>query len=237
MGNFQRGNRSGFSGRGSDRDRQSGDRSFQRPGLDRPQMFRATCANCGIQCEVPFRPTGSKPVLCNNCFGNNSGRNSSASRRSFSDRDARVRTSFNDRPMHDAICTNCGSACRIPFEPKEGREILCSDCFEVRNGVAPRQSSRMGGDRGPRRENTNSQMEMLNAKLDKIIALLEGKEKKADKKKPAKTEVLSLENESEEVVSSIPEDVLVVDVTDQDASVESEEAPKSPKKKSTKKKK
>lgn len=32
-------------------------------------MFRATCADCGNSCEVPFRPTGERPVYCSNCFG------------------------------------------------------------------------------------------------------------------------------------------------------------------------
>ncbi|KKT40849.1 MAG: hypothetical protein UW30_C0017G0019 [Candidatus Giovannonibacteria bacterium GW2011_GWA2_44_13b] len=32
-------------------------------------MHKATCSNCGQSCEVPFRPTGDKPVYCNNCFG------------------------------------------------------------------------------------------------------------------------------------------------------------------------
>lgn len=31
-------------------------------------MFRATCANCGKECEVPFKPNGRKPVLCSACF-------------------------------------------------------------------------------------------------------------------------------------------------------------------------
>jgi len=175
MGNFQRGNRSGYSDRGFDRNR-GGGRSFSRPGLDRPQMYRATCANCGNECEVPFRPTGAKPIFCNNCFDRSSSQDSDrAPRRSFADRESRVRTSFNDRPMYDAICTNCGSACRIPFEPKEGREILCSSCFEAKTGSAPRQSSRMS-DRGPRRDsggsNNNSQIEVLNTKLDLIMAHL-----------------------------------------------------------------
>jgi CxxC-x17-CxxC domain-containing protein len=48
-------------------------RSFGKPRFDRErsEMFSATCANCGKQCEVPFRPTGSKPVLCRDCFRNN----------------------------------------------------------------------------------------------------------------------------------------------------------------------
>src|SRR5205814_888090 len=33
-----------------------------------PQKFRATCSQCGKSCEVPFRPSGQKPVYCNECF-------------------------------------------------------------------------------------------------------------------------------------------------------------------------
>lgn len=62
MANFNRGNRP------------SGNRSFGKPRFnDRQEMFSATCANCGKQCEVPFRPTGSKPVLCRDCFQQNRG--------------------------------------------------------------------------------------------------------------------------------------------------------------------
>lgn len=58
--------------------RGSGGRSFGRRdfggrgGGDR-EMFPATCSNCGKNCEVPFRPTGSKPVLCSDCFRNAGG--------------------------------------------------------------------------------------------------------------------------------------------------------------------
>ena len=34
----------------------------------RTQLFAATCANCGEGCQVPFQPTGSRPVLCRDCF-------------------------------------------------------------------------------------------------------------------------------------------------------------------------
>lgn len=39
--------------------------SFERR---RPQMHEATCDKCGKDCEVPFRPTEGKPVLCSDCF-------------------------------------------------------------------------------------------------------------------------------------------------------------------------
>ena len=32
------------------------------------EMFEATCANCGRTASVPFRPSGSKPVYCSDCF-------------------------------------------------------------------------------------------------------------------------------------------------------------------------
>jgi CxxC-x17-CxxC domain-containing protein len=57
---FNRDSRSG--GRGFGRRRFDGGR-----GGDR-QMFKATCSNCGKECEVPFKPTGSKPVYCRDCF-------------------------------------------------------------------------------------------------------------------------------------------------------------------------
>jgi CxxC-x17-CxxC domain-containing protein len=39
-------------------------------GYDRPprQMYDATCADCGRTAQVPFQPTGSRPVYCNDCF-------------------------------------------------------------------------------------------------------------------------------------------------------------------------
>jgi CxxC-x17-CxxC domain-containing protein len=32
------------------------------------EMFSATCSSCGREARVPFRPTGSKPVYCSDCF-------------------------------------------------------------------------------------------------------------------------------------------------------------------------
>ncbi len=53
----------GFGGRGGYNDRRG----------ERPQMYPATCSNCARACEVPFKPNGSKPVLCNDCFRQNCG--------------------------------------------------------------------------------------------------------------------------------------------------------------------
>ena len=49
-----------------------GNRGGNRDGGKR-DMFPATCAKCGKSCEVPFRPTGDKPVYCGDCFKNRDG--------------------------------------------------------------------------------------------------------------------------------------------------------------------
>lgn len=74
MGNFNR-DRDNRSGGG----RSFGRRDFNRndrggSGGDR-QMFKTVCSNCGKECEVPFRPNGSKPVYCSECFEKQGGGN------------------------------------------------------------------------------------------------------------------------------------------------------------------
>ena len=32
------------------------------------QMTKVICSSCGKECEVPFKPTSSKPVYCDECF-------------------------------------------------------------------------------------------------------------------------------------------------------------------------
>lgn len=76
MGNFNR-----------DR-RPSGGRSFGRRGFndrggDRP-MHKTICSKCGKECEVPFIPSGSRPVFCRDCFQNN--RASDPRRSNFEDK-------------------------------------------------------------------------------------------------------------------------------------------------------
>ncbi len=32
------------------------------------KMFKITCAECNKEAEVPFEPTGDRPVYCRDCF-------------------------------------------------------------------------------------------------------------------------------------------------------------------------
>jgi CxxC-x17-CxxC domain-containing protein len=47
-------------------DRQGGG-GFRRDQSPR-EMHKAKCTECGKDCEVPFKPTEGKPVLCKDCY-------------------------------------------------------------------------------------------------------------------------------------------------------------------------
>ncbi|MBQ3132755.1 MAG: zinc-ribbon domain containing protein [Clostridia bacterium] len=44
-------------------------------------------------------------------------------------RDARKNATRANREMFDAVCANCGAACKVPFKPREDRPVYCSECF------------------------------------------------------------------------------------------------------------
>ncbi|MFA6307744.1 MAG: CxxC-x17-CxxC domain-containing protein [Patescibacteria group bacterium] len=99
MGNFNRGG--DRHGGGFNRDR-GGDRrgggGFNRDRGERPTMHQAVCDACHKSCEVPFKPSGDKPIFCSDCFSKQGGGNRGNDRRGGDrggDRDRRP--SFEDR--------------------------------------------------------------------------------------------------------------------------------------------
>lgn len=172
MKNFNRGGGFGDKRGGGDFGRRdSGSRDSSRGGDRgrdgaRPEMHRAVCAECGENCEVPFKPSGDRPVLCSNCFKGKDGgesrgesRRDSRPERSFG-RDSRP--SFGDKRMFEAVCDECGKDCEVPFQPSSGKPVYCSDCFG-KNG-----NTKASNGHGA----SNGQFELLNAKLDKIMKAL-----------------------------------------------------------------
>jgi CxxC-x17-CxxC domain-containing protein len=94
MNNQKFGNRS--------RDRKgSSRRSFGGSDSRRVSLHDAVCDECGKNCQVPFRPSGEKPIYCSDCFEKKGGRDSSRSR----DRKGSSRRSFggSDRSMSQLI--------------------------------------------------------------------------------------------------------------------------------------
>ena len=154
MGNFDRNRNS----------RPSGGRSFERRGFnDRGsrgpvEMHQAVCDNCRKSCEVPFRPTSGKPIFCSACFENNRG---SEPRPSYG------RENSEDRPMFEAVCDECRTNCKVPFQPSGDKPVFCSNCFgDKKNAGGDSRNS------APAQSQHKELFESLNNKLDKIITLL-----------------------------------------------------------------
>lgn len=66
----------------------------------RPVMHQAICSECDKECEVPFKPSGDKPVFCRSCFKNkeDTGPSHSGDRRDFGKKDFGER-SFSKAPF------------------------------------------------------------------------------------------------------------------------------------------
>ena len=84
MANFRGGVRDG-SNRGGFRP--GGGRDFNNRDSGPKVMHSAICSNCGKSCEVPFRPTGDKPVYCRECFIEKGGGSGGPSTDRFQKRD------------------------------------------------------------------------------------------------------------------------------------------------------
>ena len=63
---------------------------------DNKTMHKATCAECKRNCEVPFKPSGNKPVLCRDCFGE---QRNNAEPREF--KNNKPKRDYSDRPSRE----------------------------------------------------------------------------------------------------------------------------------------
>lgn len=70
MVNFRKNSEKRFGGRGSGFSRRNDSRGGfgEKRNRGPVTMHQAICDQCGKPCEVPFRPTGEKPVYCSACF-------------------------------------------------------------------------------------------------------------------------------------------------------------------------
>lgn len=79
------------------------------------QEFTFTAGEQEFYAEKGFT---NEPQRCKSCRG---------ARKGGSDR-----SGGGARQMYDAVCAECGKPCKVPFEPKSGRPVYCSDCFRSR---------------------------------------------------------------------------------------------------------
>ena len=60
-----------FRGRDSNRGNRDNNRGGYRGGNSGPRaMYPAVCSDCGVETQVPFKPTEGRPVYCRDCLPN-----------------------------------------------------------------------------------------------------------------------------------------------------------------------
>lgn len=186
MGTFKRDNRFGGNRSGGGGNRYGGGNRFGGGGYrsggdsrggfrDRSerQMFDAVCDNCGKACQVPFKPTGEKPVYCRDCYQQMNG-------------DSQGNSNRPDRPTER----------RYDSAP---RRYDNNDVYHRNSeGYSAPTPANSDAPKGPSmKEQIVAQLAALDKKLDQVLAALNAstaekpakvaKAKKADAKTEAKT--------------------------------------------------
>lgn len=172
--NFRGGDHGGFGGdRGGFRDKR-GKGAF-RGGFDKDRdarpvtMHQAVCASCGKTCEIPFKPTGDKPVYCRDCFAGRMAMGGDLSNR----RDPR---SGGDRGFN-----------------RGGREERGGFRNDSRNDFG--NSNRDNSAKPQNNEEIKRQLDSLNVKIDKLVytisKLSDSLNKNTDITVPTKVETIN----------------------------------------------
>ena len=88
-----------------------------------------TCCDCGktfpftVEEQEFFASKGftNEPKRCSSCRSAKRAERSGSGGGSYRD--------SGPRQMYPATCAECGKDTEVPFEPREGRPVYCSDCF------------------------------------------------------------------------------------------------------------
>ena len=63
--------------------------------------------------------------------------------------------------MHVTVCNKCGDDCEVPFRPTSGKPVYCDKCFEKSDHRGEKST-----------ELLKIELELINKKLDKLVAAL-----------------------------------------------------------------
>jgi CxxC-x17-CxxC domain-containing protein len=121
MGNFQGGNNrgGGFRGGNGGGGFRGGNGGGGFRGGDRGPvtMHKAICDECHKECEVPFRPSGDKPIFCSECFSSKRGNEDRGPRKDFGN-DRAPKRDFNDRPAQPSFVKSV-----TPVQNDNGKQL------------------------------------------------------------------------------------------------------------------
>ncbi len=99
--------------------------------VDRPHrlMYAVICYMCGKDCEIPFKPSGNRPVYCQSCFAK---------------RKAQVHNSPN-LPLSQMVTTKASSPVQSPqtshLNPKDKKKAVKSKAITKKKTARPKKKS------------------------------------------------------------------------------------------------
>jgi len=93
--------------------------------------------------------------------------------RPFGDRDRKeVSQKF------DAVCSQCGKRCQVPFRPNGVRPVYCNECFGAPHD-APQDKKIFSPTEGRSTADLTRQIAAMNNKIDAMLKILQGDDPEA----------------------------------------------------------
>jgi CxxC-x17-CxxC domain-containing protein len=118
------------------------------------------------------KPRGSRPPERRSHFGGSSRPNARprmgvrpGGPRPFGDRKEVVQ-------KFDAICSQCGRKCQVPFRPNGIRPVFCNNCFGAPHDAQDKKGSPSGEGRST--AELTRQIAAMNNKIDAMLKILQG---------------------------------------------------------------
>ena len=115
--------------------------------------------------------------------------------------------------MYDVVCSKCGKNCQVQFKLTGSKPVFCSECFRENEGSTSRFSSR---NQNASSQSGSQDLSEINAKLDKIINILQQLELEPADEEDDDSE--SEEDQDEETEEELEEDEEDADEDEEDAS-------------------
>jgi CxxC-x17-CxxC domain-containing protein len=100
--------------------------SFQDKTLECSDCGTTFTFSAGEQEQYRLRGYINQPKRCPECRQARKSERSAGSRNSYGNSTLGY---MPGRQMFAAVCSDCGRSTSVPFEPRHGRPVYCSDCY------------------------------------------------------------------------------------------------------------
>lgn len=86
------------------------------------------------------------------------------------------RDSGNKEQMkYQALCSECGKRCEVPFRPVNGKPVFCNECFTAKRGGGDRLPAKLhyASKGGEGNDALRREIKEMNMKIDRIMRAVE----------------------------------------------------------------